>query len=415
MLISPLNAFPWVINGLVQAWVSLNRLQTFLNLENLNLLNYYSFNKLEINNTESLSIDVRCGRFSWNKNEELSINLHSLNGNRLVINEERNDSTYNAINQHEPSFFDSVLSDVDFKIKKGQLIGIIGKIGSGKTSLLHAIMGEIEKQDGEVRIDPYVCSKGFAYVGQDIWIRASSIKENILFGSRMDEAFYRKVIDACALNHDLEILPRGDETPVGENGICLSGGQKARLSLSRACYASREKDIYLLDDPLSAVDSNVAKHIYDHCITNLLADKTRIVCTHHFKYLTNADLVLVIDNGRIIKAGPGSQIIPEYMTDMDKIPKSSSKSSLTDSERTYMSLDEAKRFSKTNLNDDTLDNPIDETKLNEEEIKRQDEEEKEHGAINSKVYKYYCYAAGVILTILTLLSLFLMQGIKSSY
>ena len=179
MLISPLNSFPWVINGLVQSWVSLKRLQTFLNLEDLNWLSYYLFNELSvINLAPNLSIDIKDGQFVWKKEQT-----------------GQND-----------------LSNLNLKIKKGHLIGVIGKVGSGKTTLLHAIMAELDKLNGKIRIDSTMCTRGFAYVGQECWIKAGTIKENILFGAELDANYYKRVIQSCALAADLNILPKGDET-----------------------------------------------------------------------------------------------------------------------------------------------------------------------------------------------------------
>ena len=153
-------------------------------------------------------------------------------------------------------------------------------------------MSELDLINGKIQIDSSICSKGFAYISQESWLEAMTIKENILFGNEMNTSYYKQCIDACDLNRDLEMFANGDMMMVGENGICLSGGQKARIALCRACYAGKDKDVYLLDDPLSAVDQNVAKNIYDKCISQLLASKTRILATHHIKYLTNADLIL---------------------------------------------------------------------------------------------------------------------------
>ena len=132
-------------------------------------------------------------------------------------------------------------------------------LGSGKSSILNAILGELQKIAGDANVDGSV-----AYVGQQMWIRNATVKENILFGSKFDQRRYERVIDACALTDDLKILDSGDETEIGEKGINLSGGQKARISLARAVYANR--DIYLLDDPLAAVDAHVAAHIFEKVI-----------------------------------------------------------------------------------------------------------------------------------------------------
>lgn len=210
----------------------------------------------------------------------------------------------------------------------------------------------------------------------------------------MDEDKYQKVIDACALGPDLNILSEGDETFVGVNGLTLSGGQKTRVALARACYA--EKEIYLFDDPLSAVDAHVSKHIYNNCITDFLSNKTRIVCTHHIDYLTNADLVLIVENGQIVKSGPGNEIISN-MSDSKKSFKLSNKKTIFDDHKEDV----------LNTSPSLLDHK---KALHEAEIHRQQENEKEQGVIDFKVYKYYCVSNGVLITVLTLLILTLMQG-----
>ncbi|CAF0839220.1 unnamed protein product [Brachionus calyciflorus] len=364
MLIMPLNNFPWVINGLVQSLVSIRRLEKFLNLENLNWLQFYSFNEIDSNNKENILVDVRSADFNWKKSEPCEI----------ISNEE------------------NILTEISLKIKKGDFIGIIGKVGSGKSSILHSIMAELEKINGKIRINSDTCSKGFAYVGQEVWIQQGTIRENILFGAEMDSNNYRKVIDACCLEADLDNLPLGDETPVGENGICLSGGQKARVTLARACY-NNDKDIYLLDDPLSAVDPHVAKHLVQKCLNGFLKEKTKILSTHHIEYLINADLVLLIENGKISEIGKGTELIPKML----KFEKSS-----------YFSLNERNFEQSIEIEKrDFLE------KLKDEEIRKKDEEEKEHGVISYKVWKYYCVSVGVLLTFLTILFLVLMQTTRN--
>ena len=144
-------------------------------------------------------------------------------------------------------------------MKKKILNKVIGKVGSGKSSLISAILGEMHKFKGNVNVNGSV-----AYVPQQAWIQNATLKNNILFGNKLDETFYDKVISACALRTDLNILPAGDATEIGEKGINLSGGQKQRISLARAVYS--KADIAILDDPLSAVDAHVGKHIFDSVI-----------------------------------------------------------------------------------------------------------------------------------------------------
>lgn len=149
---------------------------------------------------------------------------------------------------------DPSLHDINLQAMKGDLIAIVGKVGSGKTSLLMSLLGEMEKLRGEVRVNGSI-----AYVPQQPWMQNQSVKQNIIFGADYDEILYSRVFDLCCLHPDMLMLPQGDNTEIGEKGINLSGGQKARISLARAVYQNRE--IYLLDDPLSAVDRNVGAQV----------------------------------------------------------------------------------------------------------------------------------------------------------
>lgn len=159
-------------------------------------------------------------------------------------------------------------------------------------------MGETDKITGTINIDG-----SLAYVSQQSWIQNATLKDNILFGKRYNEDLYQKVIEACALTHDITILPAGDQTEIGERGINLSGGQKQRIALARAVYSQSE--IYLLDDPLSAVDSHVGRHIFDNVIgpTGLLSGKTRLFITHGIMYLPKVDRIYVMVNGEISENG----------------------------------------------------------------------------------------------------------------
>ena len=144
-------------------------------------------------------------------------------------------------------------------MKKGELVAIVGAVGAGKSSLLSGILGEMHKHSGRMNT-----TGSMAYVAQQAWIQNATLKNNILFGSEFDEAKYERILDACALRTDLTILPAGDATEIGEKGINLSGGQKQRVSLSRAVY--NDADTYMLDDPLSAVDAHVGKHIFEQVL-----------------------------------------------------------------------------------------------------------------------------------------------------
>nr|QNH67943.1 ATP-binding cassette transporter subfamily C member 1 X4 [Brachionus plicatilis] len=211
-------------------------------------------------------------------------------------------STDYSINANECNFgwdYENVLlKEINLKIKFKSLVSIIGRVGQGKSSLLSAIIGEMEKFSGTINVNGSI-----AYAPQQAWIQNATIRENILFGQPYNQDFYEKVVSACSLNTDLELLKFGDMTEIGEKGINLSGGQKQRISLARCVYAN--SDIYLLDDCLSAVDAHVGKHIYDNVISSngLLKEKTRIFVTNSLNFLSNSDEIFLIENGSIIESG----------------------------------------------------------------------------------------------------------------
>lgn len=148
-----------------------------------------------------------------------------------------------------------------------------------------------------------------AYVAQQTWIQNATLKDNILFNKPFDNGKYKRIIDACALKSDLEILPGGDQTEIGEKGINLSGGQKQRISIARACYS--DADVFLLDDPLSAVDSHVGKHIFDRVVGNqgILKGKTRVLVTHGISFLPHVDQIIVVDDGEIREQGTYQELL----------------------------------------------------------------------------------------------------------
>uniref|UniRef100_A0A8C5LC58 ATP-binding cassette, sub-family C member 10 n=1 Tax=Jaculus jaculus TaxID=51337 RepID=A0A8C5LC58_JACJA len=185
-------------------------------------------------------------------------------------------------------FITYVLTGHQLTATKGMLVGIVGKVGCGKSSLLAAIAGELHRLRGQVAV--LGLSKGFGLATQEPWIQFATIRDNILFGKAFDAQLYREVLEACALDDDLSMLPAGDQTEVGEKGVTLSGGQRARIALARAVY--QEKALYLLDDPLAAVDADVANHLLHRCILGVLSNTTRLLCTHRMEYLDRADVVL---------------------------------------------------------------------------------------------------------------------------
>ncbi|XP_039259170.2 ATP-binding cassette sub-family C member 4-like isoform X4 [Styela clava] len=195
------------------------------------------------------------------------------------------------------------LQYISADIKNGELIAVIGSVGSGKSSLLSALTGELSALDGTKKIKGKI-----SYVDQLPWIFSGTIRENILFGSEYDSKWYTQVITACSLSQDLNVLKDGDLTPVGERGLTLSGGQKARVALARAVYR-KDADIFLMDDTLSSVDTAVANHIFHHCINGLLLKKIRILVTNQMSFLKDCGRIMALKEGRVVGFGSYEELL----------------------------------------------------------------------------------------------------------
>ncbi|KAJ2964710.1 hypothetical protein NQ176_g10780 [Zarea fungicola] len=255
LLSFPLAVLPMVITSIVEASVAVGRLTDFFNAEEIQP------DAIKIGTAPTKlgeeSVIIRNGTFSWNRHEDKK-----------------------------------ALKDIDYTAYKGELSCIVGRVGAGKSSLLQSILGDLWKNEGDAEVRGTV-----AYASQQTWVLNATVKENIVFGYRWDAEFYDKTVKACALLDDFAQLPDGDETVVGERGISLSGGQKARVSLARSVYA--RADIYLLDDVLSAVDSHVGRHIIDNVLgpRGLLSSKTRILATNSIPVLRQASYITLLRDG----------------------------------------------------------------------------------------------------------------------
>lgn len=196
------------------------------------------------------------------------------------------------------------LDNIDLEIRQGQLVAVVGRVGSGKSSLMSALLGDMYKTSGNVNING-----SLAYVPQQAWIQNATVRQNIVFVSPFEEGKYKRVIEAAALSPDIKILAAGDETEIGEKGINLSGGQKQRISLARAVYSDHQ--IYLMDDPLSAVDTHVGKHIFEKVIgpKGMLKDKTRILVTQKITLLPHVDTIIVMKDGKVSECGSYQELM----------------------------------------------------------------------------------------------------------
>ncbi|KAG1695172.1 hypothetical protein DVH05_020813 [Phytophthora capsici] len=255
LLRDPLREFPNMIQKCLQAKVSIDRMADYLALHEVDPANV---TRNDPSIPDDVAIAVEHGTFAWNEGA------------------------------------DPVLSDVNLTVKKGDFVVVHGSVGSGKSSLCSALLGEMEKMNGKVSVNGRV-----AYYSQQPWIQNMTIRENILFGQTFDHNKYQNVLDACGLLPDLQQFPSGDATEIGQKGINLSGGQKARVSLARACYS--EADVFILDSPLAAVDAVVQSEILNKCICGLLADKTVVLVTHNHEVIESgaASCKVSVSEGRI--------------------------------------------------------------------------------------------------------------------
>ncbi|KAK3009966.1 hypothetical protein RJ639_012358 [Escallonia herrerae] len=263
ILQEPIYNLPDTISMIAQTKVSLDRLASFFRLDDLQP---DVVEKLPRGSSD-IAIEIVDGRFSWN------------------------------ISSPNPT-----LKEINIKVSQGMRVAVCGIVGSGKSSFLSCILGEMPKLSGNVKL-----SGTKAYVAQSPWIQSGKIVDNILFGKEMDKERYDEVLEACSLKKDLEILSFGDQTVIGERGINLSGGQKQRIQIARALY--QDADIYLFDDPFSAVDAHTGSHLFKECLLGLLDSKTVIYVTHQVEFLPAADLILVMKDGRITQAGKYDDIL----------------------------------------------------------------------------------------------------------
>ncbi|XP_058101396.1 ABC transporter C family member 5 isoform X2 [Magnolia sinica] len=367
ILQEPLRNFPDLVSMMAQTKVSLDRISGFLQEEELQADATIVLPR-GLTNT---AIEIVGGEFCW-----------------------------------DPSSPRPTLSGIQMKVERGMRVAVCGVVGSGKSSFLSCILGEIPKISGEVRI-----SGSAAYVSQSAWIQSGNIEENILFGSPMDKTRYKNVIHACSLKKDLELFSHGDQTIIGDRGINLSGGQKQRVQLARALY--QDADIYLLDDPFSAVDAHTGSELFKEYIMTALATKTVIFVTHQVEFLPAADLILVLKDGRIIQAGKYDDLL-QAGTDFDALVSAHHEAIEAMDITEHISEDLAgstitfnKRIQSTPSNIDSLvkempDNAsssdkavIKEKKKAKRARKKQlvQEEERERGRISLKVYLSYMAAA----------------------
>ncbi|GFO42105.1 multidrug resistance-associated protein 1 [Plakobranchus ocellatus] len=377
-----MNFLPSVITDLIQAIVSMRRIANFLRHNDLDETN------VGHDPHAGHAISIRTGTFRWHSETEATLN------------------------------------NVNLNIEDDSLVAVVGPVGCGKSSLLSALLGEMEKVDGKVNVRGTV-----AYVPQQAWIQNDTLRNNILFGRPMDFALYMKCLEGCALQPDLDILPAGDQTEIGEKGINLSGGQKQRVSLARALYS--QADIYLLDDPLSAVDSHVGRHIFDKVIghNGLLEGKVRLLVTHGIQYLPSTDHIVVLGDGSVTESGhyekllahngPFARLITSFLKQEDSNKNAEDDTFQTLKQEMLRMLSEteedddgghvsdgssSKLFRRLSRSVSQMSETGQESKLTHDDLVKQrnqlatiiEEEKVEIGRVNLRVFSRYLRSIGII-------------------
>lgn len=364
-LISPLNSFPWVINGLIDAVISTRRLSRFLSCtehEHKSGETGVSSSSSSSWEQSSMAVFVNDAYASWSSSDDLDNGL--------------------------------ILKHITVQIPKGSLVAVIGEVGSGKSSLLNLVLGEMRLVSGSIH-----STGSIAYVPQVPWILSGTLRDNVLFGKDYNPLRYFDVLEACALKVDTAQMVGGDMAYIGEKGVNLSGGQRARLALARAIYYGA--DIVMLDDVLSAVDAQVSCWILREAIlAPLMSQQTRILCTHNIQAISSADLVVVMEKGHVKWAGSSADLSICFQ-EFSSLIQYDMSSRVQTGESTRNNSMEAEGNDDIQVADGMHASDQKE-QIIEAEIRKE-------GRVEATVYKNYAAFAGWSITIVTCLSAILMQ------
>ncbi|KAI8868431.1 P-loop containing nucleoside triphosphate hydrolase protein [Ramicandelaber brevisporus] len=292
------NFVPTALEALSEARVSSRRIVDFMLLPELKPISRQVLGD-DVNNDgngsdiekSNVAVEITGASFAWEAPDHVT---------------EAPSDVSKAVNQRQVT-----LHSLNVSIRRNEVTVVVGPVGSGKTSLAMAILGELTLLHGTISCSTAVEGKPVGYAAQSAWIFGSAtIRDNILFGLPYDEEWYNKVVYACALVEDFRGFEQGDLTELAQRGSNLSGGQRARIGLARAVY-NRDAELYILDDPLSAVDPHVARHLFRNVINGVLKGKTRLLITHQLQFFQECESALVLDQGCVVHSGPVADILAE--------------------------------------------------------------------------------------------------------
>ena len=405
---NPMKNLPVTIDIILEALVSLGRIEKFLSEPEINYDNIIYDDKFS--KEQGIAIKIENGTFTWGEKRLKPIKSSIKNINKEE--KEKNSNNY----ENKPLFEKDIIKDknyvaatpieqlilknINLEVKKGEFVCIIGEVGSGKSSLIHAILNNMICLTP--RSSKIILNGKVSYVSQESWIQNTTIKDNILFNSEYLFEKYDKIIELCELKHDLNILEGGDLTEIGEKGVNLSGGQKTRIALARAMYS--DGDIFILDDPISSLDANTGKNIMMNCIIDYLKNKTRVLVTHALQYTKYSDRIIYMKNGEIKWIGVYSELIKQqfYETILSQV-----KNELHENEK-------ESKIIMTNTHSDSETKSISSSDNKLKHIKRlTKDEKKEEGKIDKKVFfTYFKYIGGILLQIKLILALIIWQTLK---
>jgi ABC-type multidrug transport system fused ATPase/permease subunit len=409
----PFALLPMGLLQYIQSTISLRRLTAYLLLPELEQITLPEPPPASLDGSpETLagSITMTNCSFCWvdpNASHEIITGEKKPTGKQLTINEQRTaNGNESAMADLAPKFPSepAILKDISITIEAGSLVAVVGAVGSGKSSFLSAIFGEMEPLNGS---KVYMPRQGehegdgnfLAFCNQTPWVINDTVRGNIVFGRAFNYERYRQVVEACALVDDLAILPAGDMTEIGERGINLSGGQKARISLARALYSPKTK-VILLDDPLSAVDSHVGEHLFTEAINgDLLQGTTRVLVTHHVRFLPRCDIVVVLEDGRIKYYGTYADLVArgvDFAGAVD-VPKKFKEETSELGQNTIVG--ESSEGPSATEADTSYHAKTDKIKSGQNLIR---EEEHTKGSVGLSSYFHYAKAGGIFAAVLTL-------------